>query len=443
MQNIDASHTKIAVIGAGIAGLRAASQLAALGYQVDVLEARQRPGGRISSYRAHRWQVPIELGAQYWEGFSHNPMYQRYFHPPSCHLFKMENCYFSTNKEAELRYYAFAQNALQNTSPPTTHSYLQWLNTIDLSAHTTHDQSKIRRWLYYEHKQHATPLEKIGWPQFHMNNSNHLLEAWNDKEANFCFVKGGYDSMVQRLVAECQQLGVSFHFNQTVRNIRQTSHAAVTIQCATKIFFADKVICTLPIGVLKSQHQQLFTPELPSLKKQALATIGVHFALRVVLIFDTLPFWDPIDAPYLFIETPDYITFREFRSGYPLHGVTVLQTDSYADVALSLQQKHSDDTKINALLLERILQDLKKHFSVPTLAQCFIKNWSADPFAQGAYVYRTAKMTECLQTALEQPFMNLYFAGGDFSRCGFSVHNAYANGQRAAQQCHHDRLKSL
>jgi len=35
------------VIGAGAAGLAAASELASNGHQVTVLEARERPGGRI------------------------------------------------------------------------------------------------------------------------------------------------------------------------------------------------------------------------------------------------------------------------------------------------------------------------------------------------------------------------------------------------------------
>jgi hypothetical protein len=51
------------IIGAGVAGLKAAADLAAAGFSVTVLEARDRIGGRI-------WTVqtpggPIELGAQW------------------------------------------------------------------------------------------------------------------------------------------------------------------------------------------------------------------------------------------------------------------------------------------------------------------------------------------------------------------------------------------
>lgn len=437
-------QTKIIVIGAGIAGLSAACELAKIGYRVCVLEARSRPGGRIYTYRGYHEQVPIELGAQYWEGFSKNPLYQQYFHPPlNTTLFSIKNCYFSTNKSAELRYYAQAQALLQKKSPPTHQSYQQWLDDIALTPYPEDEQKNIRQWLYYQHKQHATPLTKIGWPSYQITKCNQLLEAWNDDDANFCFVKGGYDQLIGKLMVECQSLGVEIFFNQAVKKIKQQNNQTVTIDCEKISFSAQKIICTIPVGVLKTQHQQIFEPKLPALKTQALKTIGVHFAIRVVLIFNSPPFWQPINAPYLFIKTDDYMTFREFRSGYPLHGTTVLQTDSYADIALLLSKKYQDNKIINTLLQKRVLHDLKKHFFVPKLAKCLIRNWASDPFAQGAYVYRTVDMTQSLQTALEEPFLNVYFAGGDFSRCGFSVHNAYANGQLAAKRCHDELMKNI
>ena len=42
------------VVGAGFAGLHAAYRLAEAGWNVTVLEARNRPGGRVCSYRFHR-----------------------------------------------------------------------------------------------------------------------------------------------------------------------------------------------------------------------------------------------------------------------------------------------------------------------------------------------------------------------------------------------------
>jgi monoamine oxidase len=58
-----ASDTSVTVIGAGIAGLAAAVELEALGYQVEVLEGSDRVGGRIHSHRFGRRGPVAELGA--------------------------------------------------------------------------------------------------------------------------------------------------------------------------------------------------------------------------------------------------------------------------------------------------------------------------------------------------------------------------------------------
>ena len=60
------------VIGAGIAGLRAAEVLVANGRRVIVLEARDRLGGRI--YTDRSWGVPVELGASWIHGVENNPI---------------------------------------------------------------------------------------------------------------------------------------------------------------------------------------------------------------------------------------------------------------------------------------------------------------------------------------------------------------------------------
>jgi hypothetical protein len=54
---------RIAVVGAGMAGATAARSLAARGYDVVVVEARDRVGGRVASYTGGDWPFPVQLGA--------------------------------------------------------------------------------------------------------------------------------------------------------------------------------------------------------------------------------------------------------------------------------------------------------------------------------------------------------------------------------------------
>lgn len=58
-----ARKKSVIVVGAGPAGLAAAVQLQRLGAAVTVLEARERPGGRVHTV-ANELSVPVDYGAQ-------------------------------------------------------------------------------------------------------------------------------------------------------------------------------------------------------------------------------------------------------------------------------------------------------------------------------------------------------------------------------------------
>jgi len=69
----------VVVIGAGLAGLKAAADLHAQGYKVAVLEGRNRIGGRVFSTRMNSSTSThaVEVGAQWLHGStaSNNPLY--------------------------------------------------------------------------------------------------------------------------------------------------------------------------------------------------------------------------------------------------------------------------------------------------------------------------------------------------------------------------------
>jgi monoamine oxidase len=56
------------VLGAGAAGLAAARDLSHAGLSVEVLEARDRIGGRVHTLCYSQWPVPMELGAEFVHG---------------------------------------------------------------------------------------------------------------------------------------------------------------------------------------------------------------------------------------------------------------------------------------------------------------------------------------------------------------------------------------
>src|SRR5579885_1199150 len=62
------TKTDVVVIGAGASGLAAARALDERGYDVVVLEARERIGGRVFTHRDRNTPVPVELGAEFIHG---------------------------------------------------------------------------------------------------------------------------------------------------------------------------------------------------------------------------------------------------------------------------------------------------------------------------------------------------------------------------------------
>ncbi|MEE4236165.1 MAG: FAD-dependent oxidoreductase, partial [Anderseniella sp.] len=67
-----AGHRRVAVVGAGFAGLGAAAKLAAGGADVKVLEARQRIGGR--AHTTVLGETPVELGANWLQQGARNSL---------------------------------------------------------------------------------------------------------------------------------------------------------------------------------------------------------------------------------------------------------------------------------------------------------------------------------------------------------------------------------
>lgn len=438
----------ISVIGAGIAGLTAALEIARADHKVTLLEARNRLGGRIYTTFAKDKKTPLEMGASFFEGLKQNPFYQRYFSENKQDLLKpyaqrldgsLTIMHSALNKAPQAQihaYYHQGYQALKNSIYASGKTCQQYLDGLSFKRCSPIEAYWIKKFAAHHLQHFNTGLSLRGFPGFSIANDTDLLETWNDEDADFCFVTNGYYQIITMLKQECQSAGVDIYLNSPVLQIKHGKNQHIKIITPKKTFIAEKAIVTIPMGVLKKQAKTLFSPLLSDEKMHAIETIGVHQGIRITLEFQGQPFWAPKQSPYIFLDIPSKPYLIEFRNSFALHGKAILQTDKYTHVAQTYFQQFPYQQRIaEKKIIKHIMTDIRNAYSYQSIAnpiQYHIYNWSADPYALGAYPYRTIGMTEKVQQALEQPEGNLYFAGADFSRHGFSVHNGYANGKKTA-----------
>ncbi|HRE32767.1 MAG TPA: FAD-dependent oxidoreductase [Candidatus Berkiella sp.] len=436
---------KIVVVGAGVAGLTAARDLAIHGYEVILLEARDRIGGRIYSATASDGHTPVELGASYWEGFKSASFYQQYFSEEkdelkkahTLRIDKKQSLFYSTSafvpsKDKLLEYCQIAEQIV--SSMPEGKAFQTYIDEEIAKLELPDEQASwLRKLTIASLQQFSTPLTQVGYGAGDRVISTHT--AWNDEDAKYCLVTDGFDKVINQLKEECLQYNVCIVLNNPVSKI--TQHAqGVAVNAGEQTYEADAIVCALPLGVLKAQKDSLFSPPLSNKKNQAINKMGIHDGVRIVLEFEGEPFWEnPDNSFYIAIDKQEDVKY--FRNGYMLNGKTILSTDSYTTL---VREKKTESAIIECITND--LQHIAPHV-IPKLKSIKIHDWTNDPYAKGAYPYETPQITTEVYEELNQPENGVYFAGADIHSAGFSAHNAYDSGEKCARKIHWDLERKI
>src|SRR5260221_13523173 len=248
------SGPEVVIIGAGVAGLTAARELAAAGVQVLVLEARDRLGGRVLTH--HTADGPVELGAEFVHGASVATM--------------------DVVQEAGLRlrevgrgrprpdfFAAMDQLLSLAATGAADESFQHLVDRADVDA-----ASKARA-LGLVEGNHAADPARIR-VQALIQDTAPDERPRSDRQSRFA---AGYDGLVTAIRDRVDAARCDVRSNVVVTAVEWGPKRVLIKTAGGPEFTAPRAIVTVPLGVLKAGAIH-FVPALPG-KAQALQALGM------------------------------------------------------------------------------------------------------------------------------------------------------------------------
>jgi monoamine oxidase len=454
----------VVVVGAGLAGLAAAYELTALGHAVTVLEARDRPGGRVHTLREPFGDgLYAEAGAI---GFSDShPHFGRYIKvfnlptapPPASRLAVVHHLrgkrllvapgaagaatawpYALTAEEVKLgkdgmfeKYFAPVDKIGDPTRPGWRLAPWQDLDRLTLAELLRRQGASSEAVALLG----ATAWFGYGWGEvsalhrllsdlalFYLGQRSRVLPGGTDRLPQaFASALGGrirYAAAVTRIVHEAGAVRVVFR--------QQGSEQSLA---------ADRLICAVPCPALRRIR---FGPELPESRRRILERLDYNPVTRVYLQVKRRFWLDGGVAGNAFTDLPIQLVSEhpfarpadQDAGAAARRGILECHVKGPAAVRLA----EMDDASRLALAvdhLEQVHPGFRKLYETGASV-----SWGSDPWAGGGYAWwKPGQLTEWMPE-LATPVGRVHFAGEHTSLLARTMEGALESGNRAAREVH-------
>lgn len=423
--NTSPNNKRVLVIGAGLAGLATARELIRNGYDVQVLEARDRLGGRI--WTSHKWSnAPLDLGATWIHGTQGNPITSL---ANELNAQRLVTSYDNTiTYHTNGKPLSTAQTALLTELDDSVFKALS--NAQEQSSDRSVRQAVEA--LFQKFSNNPEAIRMLNFvlsgkiEQEYSGSATRMSAHWYDDSKEFdgddVLFSQGFDSIINYLAS-----GIRVELSQVVKAIHWGS-PTIKVVTQTTEFTADKVVVTLPLGVLQNNAVS-FIPALPTNKSNAINKLGMGVLNKCYLRFP-YAFW-PSSADWLEYIPEQHGEWTEWVSFQRAAQLPILLGFNAADRGLEIEAW--SDMQIVASAMKTLQIMFGANIPQPTDYQ--ITRWASDPFACGSYSYNALGSTPDMRNTLAQPLSNqLFFAGEATNKDYFgTAHGAYLSGLRAAQ----------
>ncbi|KAK3919508.1 Peroxisomal N(1)-acetyl-spermine/spermidine oxidase [Frankliniella fusca] len=229
---------------------------------------------------------------------------------------------------------------------------------------------------------------------------------------------------------------------------RRSQQPNVEVVCENgQQFYADHVICCVPLGVLKAQASQMFSPPLPQFKLKSIDKLLYDTVDKIFLEYDR-PFLNPeVSEVMLLWDSEECCSeatemknkwYRKIYSFSKISETLLLAWISGKEAEYMETLSHEEVAETCTDILRKFLNDP----FVPKPRSCICTTWGSQPYTRGSY---TAIAVGASQDDIDNVAQPLYsndqqvkpvvlFAGEHTHSSFYStVHGAYLTGRSAAQ----------
>ncbi|WP_142527810.1 flavin monoamine oxidase family protein [Pedobacter westerhofensis] len=390
------------IIGGGIAGLIAARELSGV-YQVIVLEAMNRFGGRIHTINEHGFPGPIEAGAEFLHGKAESTL--KLLKEAGIGIVSVEGELCQTDDRTQ----DDAGNPGNTAEGREEESDKQWEELLTQMSVLEQDTTLLEflNKHFGNEKYNSLQQRAISYAAgFDLADAGKvsvksLYAEWSQHNEDRV-VAGGYGQLIDFLVADCEKRGCELIKNAFVTGVGWGAGFVEVLGQGEMRYRAEKCILTVSAGVLQNGDIK-FNPPIARYHEAA-TKIGFGNVVKILLSFDQQLWKDGVSF---------FLSDEEVPTWWPQPGNTAAVLTGWAGGERALALTALSDEE----LVEKALKSLSAIFNLDlmlirkNLNSSKIFNWSKQNTVRGAYSYATPQSHDALKVLTTPLQDTLYFAG--------------------------------